>query len=66
MFEITGKVGAKDSLNIGDRIFLPISVRESPEEKQEHGCTDEELNFIRGLQLYKVLNLNCLSWYSKY
>ncbi|XWS54741.1 hypothetical protein CRYUN_Cryun10bG0115000 [Craigia yunnanensis] len=47
------RVGAKDSLNIGDRIFLPISVREFPEEKQEHGCTDEELNFIRSLELYK-------------
>ncbi|XP_022749158.1 RNA pseudouridine synthase 4, mitochondrial isoform X2 [Durio zibethinus] len=43
----------RDSLNIGDRIFLPITVREFPEEKQEHGCTDEELNFIRNLELYK-------------
>ncbi|XVF67505.1 hypothetical protein PTKIN_Ptkin10aG0126600 [Pterospermum kingtungense] len=47
------RVGAKDSLNIGDRIYLPISVREIPEEKQGHGCTNEELNFIRSLELYK-------------
>ncbi|XP_039001855.1 RNA pseudouridine synthase 4, mitochondrial [Hibiscus syriacus] len=47
------RVGAKDSLNVGDRIFLPISVREFPEEKQEHRCTDEESNFIRSLELYK-------------
>ncbi|KAK6241124.1 hypothetical protein SCA6_006513 [Theobroma cacao] len=47
------RVGAKDALNIGDRIFLPFSVREFREEKQESGCTEEELNFIRGLELYK-------------
>ncbi|KAK5843956.1 RNA pseudouridine synthase 4, mitochondrial [Gossypium arboreum] len=47
------RVGAKDSLNIGDKIFLPISVREVPEEKHEHDCTDEESNFIRSLELYK-------------
>ncbi|KAK8603448.1 hypothetical protein V6N13_085634 [Hibiscus sabdariffa] len=47
------RVGAKDSLNVGDRIFLPISVREVPEEKQEHHCTNEESNFIRSLELYK-------------
>ncbi|KAK8527828.1 hypothetical protein V6N12_055027 [Hibiscus sabdariffa] len=46
-------VGAKDSLNVGDRIFLPISVREFPEEKQEHHCTNEDSNFIRSLELYK-------------
>lgn len=61
IFEITWKVGAKDPLYIGDRIFLPSSVREFPEEKQEHVCTNEELNFIQSLELYKVLNLNCLS-----
>ncbi|TYI95608.1 hypothetical protein E1A91_D01G009600v1 [Gossypium mustelinum] len=47
------RVGAKDSLNIGDKIFLPISVCEVPEEKHEHDCTDEESNFIRSLELYK-------------
>ena len=55
MFAITGKVGAKDSLNIGDKIFLPNSVREFPEEKQKKGCTKEELKFIQSLELYKVL-----------
>ncbi|XP_021282429.1 RNA pseudouridine synthase 4, mitochondrial [Herrania umbratica] len=47
------RVGAKDALNIGDRIFLPVSVREFREEKQESGCTEEELNFIQSLELYK-------------
>ncbi|KAH1120351.1 hypothetical protein J1N35_003511 [Gossypium stocksii] len=47
------RVGAKDSLNVGDKIFLPISVHEVPEEKHEHDCTDEESNFIRSLELYK-------------
>ncbi|GMJ05588.1 hypothetical protein like AT3G19440 [Hibiscus trionum] len=47
------RIGAKDSLNVGDRILLPISVGEFPEEKQEHGRTDEESNFIRSLELYK-------------
>ncbi|XVE66778.1 hypothetical protein DITRI_Ditri08aG0106400 [Diplodiscus trichospermus] len=55
------RIGAKDSLNIGDIIFLPMSVRELPEEKKEHDCTAEELNFIRSLELYKdpaILILN--------
>ncbi|GLT98179.1 hypothetical protein SLE2022_156950 [Rubroshorea leprosula] len=53
------RVAAKDLLNIGDRIFLPISVQDSHaqnqelHEKQEGHCTEEEVNFIRGLELYK-------------
>lgn len=55
------RVGAKDMLNIGDRICLPISVRERelPSEKQElhekkvRHCSKEEMNFIRSLELYK-------------
>ncbi|GLT51223.1 hypothetical protein SLA2020_246460 [Shorea laevis] len=53
------RVAAKDLLNIGDRIFLPISVQDSHaqnqelHEKQEGHCTEEEVNFIRSLELYK-------------
>lgn len=53
------RVGAKDTVNVGDRICLPISVRELPAQKQElqekkaMRCTEEEVNFIRILELYK-------------
>lgn len=51
------KVGAKDSMNLGDRICLPISVKEFPDHKQEEGhCSEEEAEFIRSLVLYKVRN----------
>ncbi|KAL6270508.1 hypothetical protein ACE6H2_027419 [Prunus campanulata] len=54
------RVAAKDSMNVGDRIHLPISVQEFPNDKQElpndkkecH-CSEEEVTFIRSLELYK-------------
>ncbi|XP_011001172.1 PREDICTED: RNA pseudouridine synthase 4, mitochondrial isoform X1 [Populus euphratica] len=47
------RVAAKDSMDVGDRIFLPISVKALPAEKQDCHCSEEETNFIRGLELYK-------------
>ncbi|KAL6211728.1 hypothetical protein ACLB2K_016951 [Fragaria x ananassa] len=48
------RVGAKDSMNLGDRICLPISVKEFPDHKPEEGhCSEEEAEFIRSLVLYK-------------
>ncbi|KAJ6896349.1 hypothetical protein NC651_022531 [Populus alba x Populus x berolinensis] len=47
------RVAAKDSMDVGDRIFLPISVKALPAEKQDCHCSEEEINFIRGLELYK-------------
>ncbi|KAM1650576.1 hypothetical protein ACFXTH_003136 [Malus domestica] len=54
------RVAAKDSMNIGDRIHLPFSVQEFPADKhessnykQECHCSEEEINFIRSLELYK-------------
>ncbi|KAM4088763.1 hypothetical protein ACB094_07G096300 [Castanea mollissima] len=48
------RVAAKDSMNGGDRIFLPITVKqEVPSEKQKLYCNEEEANFIRSLVLYK-------------
>lgn len=48
------KVGAKDTLNSGDRIFLPDSVKETPAAaKHECHVTAKEINFIRGLVIYK-------------
>ncbi|KAH7575322.1 hypothetical protein ACOSQ2_005442 [Xanthoceras sorbifolium] len=47
------RVAAKDSLSLGDRIFLPISVQEFHHEKQDCPCTEEEVNFIRSLEFYK-------------
>lgn len=47
------RVGAKDLMKKGERIFLPITVQGSPVKKREYKCSDEELDFIRGLELYK-------------
>ncbi|KNA07729.1 hypothetical protein SOVF_168390 [Spinacia oleracea] len=49
------RVGAKDSMNKGERIFLPISVQgSSPVKKQpKYECSEAEMNFIRSLELYK-------------
>ncbi|KAL3730419.1 hypothetical protein ACJRO7_027437 [Eucalyptus globulus] len=47
------RVAAKDSINLGDRIYLPISVKELPSKKQECRCNSEEVNFVRGIVLHK-------------
>ncbi|KAJ6716559.1 MITOCHONDRIAL RNA PSEUDOURIDINE SYNTHASE [Salix koriyanagi] len=47
------RVAAKDSMDVGDRIFLPISVKVLPASKQDCHCSEEEINFIRGLELFK-------------
>ncbi|XP_054776828.1 RNA pseudouridine synthase 4, mitochondrial [Prosopis cineraria] len=55
------RVTAKDTLNLGDKIFLPVSVKETSQEKHESGITAAEVNFIHSLVLYKdpaILVLN--------
>ncbi|KAF3435477.1 hypothetical protein FNV43_RR22566 [Rhamnella rubrinervis] len=47
------RVAAKDSMNLGDRIYLPITVQESPIDKKECHCNEDEVSFIRNLELYK-------------
>ncbi|GMH02843.1 hypothetical protein Nepgr_004682 [Nepenthes gracilis] len=47
------RVAAKDMMNQGDRILLPITVQEFPIKKHECHCSEEEMNFIRGLEIYK-------------
>lgn len=48
------RVGAKDLMKKGERIFLPITVQgSSPVKKQKYDCSEEEMNFIRSLELYK-------------
>lgn len=47
-------------MNFGDQIFLPISVQEFPSEKPEKPecpCNEEEMEFLRSLELYKVLKV---------
>lgn len=63
MFKADFKIAAKDSMNLGDRIFLPITVKELPLEKKECFCNEEEVNFIRGLELYKVFTIFCFVYY---
>ncbi|XP_061354496.1 RNA pseudouridine synthase 4, mitochondrial [Gastrolobium bilobum] len=55
------RVAAKDTLNSGDRIFLPQSVKEIPRQKPDCHVTAKEINFIRSLVIYKdptILVLN--------
>ncbi|KAM7470467.1 hypothetical protein LguiA_008650 [Lonicera macranthoides] len=47
------RVSAKDTMELGDRIFLPITVQELPSEKAECLCNAEELKFLHSLELYK-------------
>ncbi|KAM7474714.1 hypothetical protein LguiB_021957 [Lonicera macranthoides] len=47
------QVSAKDTMELGDRIFLPITVQELPSEKAECLCNAEELKFLHSLELYK-------------
>ncbi|KAA8545818.1 hypothetical protein F0562_020731 [Nyssa sinensis] len=47
------RVAAKDSLNFGDRIFLPTTVQELPSEKVDCFCNEEEIKFLHSLVLYK-------------
>lgn len=59
-------MAAKDSMDVGDRIFLPISVKVLPASKQDCHCSEEEINFIRGLELFKVIDLNSLGLSKSY
>lgn len=51
-------------MDIGDRIFLPKSVDvKSPLATAENqSLSDDELKFVQGLELYKVLPRIC-SWF---
>ncbi|KAL1358097.1 hypothetical protein AAHE18_04G009700 [Arachis hypogaea] len=56
------QVAAKDTLNSGDTIFLPLSVKHIPTEVKRHSdLTPQQIQFVRSLVLYKdpaVLVLN--------
>lgn len=54
---ICRKIAAKDSMNLGDRVYLPISVKDLHPKKQEKKChfNSEEQNFVKSLVIYKVL-----------
>ncbi|MCD7472518.1 hypothetical protein HAX54_013776 [Datura stramonium] len=48
------RVSAKESMNIGDRIFLPITVEKFPSEKVvDYPSNEEERKFVHSLELYK-------------
>ncbi|XP_057754051.1 RNA pseudouridine synthase 4, mitochondrial isoform X1 [Arachis stenosperma] len=59
---IIKRVAAKDTLNSGDTIFLPLSVKHIPTEVKRHSdLTPHQIQFVRSLVLYKdpaVLVLN--------
>ncbi|XP_059647831.1 RNA pseudouridine synthase 4, mitochondrial [Cornus florida] len=47
------RVSAKDLMNFGDRIYLPITVKELRSQKADCLCTEEEVKFLHSLELYK-------------
>ncbi|XP_077225205.1 pseudouridine synthase family protein [Tasmannia lanceolata] len=47
------RVSAKDAMNLGDRIFLPVTVQEFPPEKDDYCCNNDEINYLQSLELYK-------------
>ncbi|RDX93278.1 RNA pseudouridine synthase 4, mitochondrial, partial [Mucuna pruriens] len=48
------RVAAKDTLNTGDRIFLPQSVKQTPPTHKHHcNLTPQQINFIRTLVIHK-------------
>ncbi|CAH2053305.1 unnamed protein product [Thlaspi arvense] len=51
------RVSAKEPLNLGDRIYLPISVDNDappqPAKKESFRCSEEERKFVCSLVLYK-------------
>ncbi|KAK6946053.1 Pseudouridine synthase, RsuA/RluA-like [Dillenia turbinata] len=47
------RVAAKDVMNVGDRIFLPITVQDLPSRKHESQFNEEAKNFLHNLELYK-------------
>ncbi|XP_074275501.1 RNA pseudouridine synthase 4, mitochondrial [Silene latifolia] len=47
------RVGEKDMMNQGERIFLPLSVQESPVKKPGYHCNDQDKHFTRSLVMYK-------------
>ena len=48
------KVAAKDLIRKGDQLLLPITVKESHAKKHGCQCSDEEMSYIRSLELHKV------------
>nr|XP_016474557.1 PREDICTED: RNA pseudouridine synthase 4, mitochondrial-like [Nicotiana tabacum] len=48
------RVAAKEPMNIGDRIFLPITVQKFPSDKvTDYPSSEEEMKFLHSLELYK-------------
>ncbi|KAJ8640684.1 hypothetical protein MRB53_017378 [Persea americana] len=47
------RVSGKDVMNLGDRIFLPASVKELPSMKNDQCCNEDEINYMHSLELYK-------------
>ena len=55
------KVSAKDHLVPGDTLFLPVNIQESPvAEKARKFDNRNEIDFLRSLEIYKVLIYSCI------
>ncbi|XP_009629273.1 RNA pseudouridine synthase 4, mitochondrial isoform X2 [Nicotiana tomentosiformis] len=51
---VDSHVAAKEPMNIGDRIFLPITVQKFPSDKvTDYPSSEEEMKFLHSLELYK-------------
>ncbi|KAH7659887.1 23S rRNA pseudouridine(955/2504/2580) synthase protein [Dioscorea alata] len=47
------RVSAKSAISLGDVILLPVSSEKSTNQMGGCSCSDDEINFIRRLELYK-------------
>uniref|UniRef100_A0A7C9CD17 Pseudouridine synthase RsuA/RluA-like domain-containing protein n=1 Tax=Opuntia streptacantha TaxID=393608 RepID=A0A7C9CD17_OPUST len=47
------RVAAKDLIRKGDQLLLPITVKESHAKKHGCQCSEEEMSYIRSLELHK-------------
>lgn len=57
LFFLCLKVGAKDLMDVGDRICLPKSVHDMSHptaEENQSFSSEEERRFVQSLELYKV------------
>ncbi|KAK9165836.1 hypothetical protein Scep_001027 [Stephania cephalantha] len=47
------RVSAKDGMNVGDVIFLPVTVQEFPSHRKGCTCNEDEIKYIHSLEIHK-------------
>ena len=54
------QVAAKDLMNSGDRIVLPVSIQKVPSAKTDSTFSEEEMKFLHSMVLFKVCPLRMI------